>query len=75
MAYREELDFDKLTKWEKDLINMIDRKIASWLEDSKNGRTNSLEDTRKYLLNRITKTNSINDKEKIFSNNIVWVAI
>ena len=70
MAYREELDFDKLSQWEKDLINMIDRKIASWLEDSKNWRTNSLEDTKKFLLDRISNKNSINDKEKLFSNNM-----
>jgi len=75
MTYREELDFDKLSQWEKDLINMIDRKITSWLEDSKNWRTNSLEDTRKFLLNRINNKYSMDNKEKLFSNNIVWVAM
>ena len=48
MAYRDEIDMDKLNERERELINMIDRNIAAWLEDLKNWRSISLSDAKKY---------------------------
>ena len=66
MAYREELDFDKLTKWEKDLINMIDRNIAIWLEDLEQWKSISLSEARKSLLNNLENNNLFSKNENIW---------
>lgn len=72
MAYRDEIDIDKLNERERDLINMIDRKIASGIEDSKNWRTNTTSEVLEFLnINmknkEIIKNTFISDNEKIWA--------
>jgi len=55
MTYRENIDMEKLNEREKDLINMIDRKIANWLEDSKNWRMSSSEEVYDFLMWELDK--------------------
>ncbi len=72
MAYRDEIDYDNLKQRDKDLINMIDRKIASGIEDSKNWRTYTSSEVLDFLdinmKNRdIIKNNFISNNEKIWA--------
>ena len=66
MAYRDEIDMDKLNERERELINMIDRNIAAWLEDLKNWRSISLSDAKKILLNNLEKKNLFSKNENIW---------
>jgi len=73
MAYRNEIDITKLNQREKDFLDMIDRKLFSWLEDSKNWRMYSSEEVRKHLKERV-RINKSFFQDNVFSNNQkVWV--
>jgi hypothetical protein len=74
MTYRENIDMEKLNQREKDLINLIDRKIANWLDDSKNWRMSSSKEVYDFLMweldNKKKKENNF-----IFNNKMVWVTV
>ena len=72
MAYRDEIDMDKLNERERDLINMIDRKIASGIEDSKNWRTNTTSEVLEFL-NINMKNKEIIKNTFISNNERIWV--
>ena len=69
MAFRDEIDINLLDQKQKDLINMIDEKLAEWLDDVKKWRIISM---NQLLENFEKKFN----KKNIISNNLKkWVIV
>ena len=68
MAFRDEIDINILDQKQKDLINLIDEKLAEWLDDVKNNRVHSISEVREFLRNN-------NKKQFISNKKVSWVLV
>ena len=67
MGFRDDIDMNTLNQKQKDLINMIDEKLAEWLDDVKNGRVHSVSEVREFLRN--------NKKQFISNKKTSWILV
>jgi len=70
MAFRDEIDINILDQKQKDLINMIDEKLAEWLDDVKKWRIISMNQLLENFEKKFNKKNIISNNLKKMSYSI-----
>ena len=60
------IDRTNLTKKQCEFLDMVDRNIAQWLEDSENWKTYSIDEVRMILKNNIKNHKNSNTKQGLW---------